>query len=104
MSSKIKIVDFFKYFGLMSTSVQTAFSYYLTPSPIEGNKKPGDQVANNDEVATTRGSNMKAIERVCSGGLDGVRAVVLADRQEAGIEPIREHAEDISAISLRDEV
>jgi len=71
---------------------------------IEGDIKPGNRVAIIDDVATTGGSTIKAIERARSERLDVVKAVVLVDRQEGGIENIREHVEDVSAIILRDEL
>jgi len=51
-----------------------------------------------DDVATTGGSTIKAVERARSKGLDVVRAVILVDRQEGGLENIRSYVEDVSAI------
>ncbi len=71
---------------------------------IEGDMKPGNRVAIIDDVATTGGSTVKAIERARSEGLEVVRAVILVDRQEGGLENIREHVADVSAIITRDEL
>ncbi len=65
---------------------------------------PGERVAIIDDVATTGGSTIKAIERARSEGLDVVQAVILVDRQEGGLENIREHVKDVTAIISRDEL
>jgi orotate phosphoribosyltransferase len=71
---------------------------------IEGDLSPGDRVAVIDDVATTGGSTIKAIERSRSEGLEVVRAVVLVDRQEGGLDNIRQHVPDVTAIVTRDEL
>ena len=71
---------------------------------IEGDIHAGERVAIVDDVATTGGSTIKAIERARSGGLEVVTAVVLVDRQEGGLDNIREHAEAVSSIITRDEL
>lgn len=71
---------------------------------IEGDLRPGQQVAVIDDVATTGGSTIKAIERARSEGLDVVKAVILVDRQEGGLENIRQHVPDVTPIITRDEL
>ncbi len=57
-----------------------------------------------DDVATTGGSTIKAIERAQSEDLDVVRVVILVDRQEGGLDNIRTHVSDTKAIITRDEL
>lgn len=71
---------------------------------IEGDLSPGDRVVVIDDVATTGGSTIKAIERATSEGLIVIKAVILVDRQEGGIENIRNHVPDVSTVILRDEL
>jgi orotate phosphoribosyltransferase len=71
---------------------------------IEGDVQPADRVVVIDDVATTGGSTIKAIERARAEGLDVVEAVVLVDRQEGGLENIRRHVEAVTAIINRDEL
>ena len=71
---------------------------------VEGDLSPGDKVVIIDDVATTGGSTIKAIERASSEGLEVIKAVVLVDRQEGGIENIREHVPAASAVVTRDEL
>ena len=71
---------------------------------VEGDIQAGEKVVVIDDVATTGGSTIKAIERARAEGLDVVRAVILVDRQEGGMDSIREHVPDASAIITRDEL
>jgi len=109
-------------FGADPVAVATAFASELKKQPlkafsirktqkdhgiikwIEGDMEKGDRVAIIDDVATTGGSTLKAIERARAEGLIVSQAVVLVDRQEGGLEQIREQVEDVSAIITRDEL
>ena len=71
---------------------------------IEGDIQPDERVAIIDDVATTGGSTIKAIERARSEGLEVVKAVIFVDRQEGGIENIRQHVSNVSSIVTRDEL
>ncbi|MBW1890069.1 MAG: orotate phosphoribosyltransferase, partial [Deltaproteobacteria bacterium] len=71
---------------------------------VEGDLQPGDRVVIIDDVATTGGSTIKAIARATSEGLEVVKAVILVDRQEGGVENIQKHVPDVSAIITRDEL
>lgn len=71
---------------------------------IEGDMTAGEKVAIIDDVVTTGGSTIQAIERARLEGLDVVKAVILMDRQEGGLENIRQHVADVSAIIRRDEL
>lgn len=71
---------------------------------IEGDVAPGQPVVILDDVATTGGSTIQAIERARGEDLNVVRVVVLVDRQEGGMENIRRHVPDARAIVTRDEL
>jgi len=71
---------------------------------IEGDIQPGQRVAIIDDVATTGGSTIKAIERARSEGLEVVKSVILVDRQEGGLENIAEYVDEVSSIINRDEL
>ena len=71
---------------------------------IEGDLPAGAPVAVIDDVATTGGSTIAAIERARQEGLDVIKAVILVDRQEGGVENIRKHVDDVSVIVTRDEL
>jgi orotate phosphoribosyltransferase len=71
---------------------------------LEGDMTPGERVAVIDDVATTGGSTIKAIERAREEGLEVVKAVILVDRQEGGMQNIRQHVDDVVAIVTRQEL
>jgi len=109
-------------FGADPLAVATAFASELKSRPvnafsirktrkdhgmirwIEGDIQPGERVAVIDDVATTGGSTIKAIERARSEGLKVVRAVILVDRQEGGIDNIKQHVSNVSSIVTRDDL
>ena len=71
---------------------------------IEGDITPGQRVVIIDDVATTGGSTLTAVERAQDEGLEVVCAVVLVDRQEGGLENIRAQVPDARAIVTREEL
>jgi orotate phosphoribosyltransferase len=109
-------------FGADPIAVATAFASELKGKPVkafsirksqkdhgiikwvEGDLDPTQRVVIIDDVATTGGSTIKAIQRARSEGLVVVKAVILVDRQEGGLENIREHVPDVTAIITRDEL
>lgn len=70
---------------------------------IEGDMNKGDRVAIIDDVITTGGSTIKAIERARSEGLKVVRVITLVDRQEGGVEEVKKHVEDVVHILNRED-
>jgi orotate phosphoribosyltransferase len=71
---------------------------------IEGDLSAGETVAVIDDVATTGGSTIKAIERAREEGLLVRRVVILVDRQEGGLDNIRRHVSDVTALITRREL
>ncbi|TWI75548.1 orotate phosphoribosyltransferase [Desulfobotulus alkaliphilus] len=71
---------------------------------VEGDVNPGDRVVIIDDVATTGGSTIKAINRAMETGLDVCKVIVLVDREEGGMDNIRQHISDASAILTRSEL
>ena len=109
-------------FGADPIAVATAFASALGARPVnafsirksqkdhgiikwvEGDVQPGQPVVIIDDVATTGGSTIKAIERAQSEGLEVVKSVILVDRQEGGLDNIRKYVDDVTAIVTRDEL
>lgn len=109
-------------FGADPIAVATAFASELKGRPvnafsirktmkdhgiirwIEGDLAKGSRVVIIDDVATTGGSTIKAIERARQEDMDVVKVVILVDRQEGGVENIKEHVEDVTSIITRDEL
>lgn len=61
---------------------------------LEGDKvvRPGTKVAIVEDVCTTGGSTLKAIERARLHGLEVVRVITLVDREEGGRENVEKEA------------
>ena len=109
-------------FGADPIAVATAFASQLQKQPIkafsirkaqknhgmikwiEGDMTPGEKVAIIEDVVTTGGSTIKAVERARAEGLDVVRVVTLIDRQEGGLDNIKNHVNEVSALITRDEL
>jgi orotate phosphoribosyltransferase len=70
---------------------------------IEGPVHPGDRVAIVEDVVTTGGSSLKAIERAEAFGLEVVRVIAIVDRMEGGAEAFAERGVPFtSLLSIRD--
>lgn len=109
-------------FGADPIAVATAFASELAGRPIqafsirktqkdhgiirwvEGNIVPGDRVVIIDDVATTGGSTLKAIERARSEGIEVVKAIVMVDREEGGLDNIQKEVPDAIALITRGEL
>ncbi len=71
---------------------------------VEGNVRSGERVAIIDDVITTGGSTITAIERARQKGLVVERVIVLIDREEGGKENILVHAQRVDAVLTRTEI
>jgi orotate phosphoribosyltransferase len=109
-------------FGADPMAVATAFVSELKAAPmkafsirknqkdhgivkwIEGDLEKHQRVAIIEDVVTTGGSTIKAIERAREEGLEIVSVVTLVDRQEGGMENIRKHVDKVSAVITKDEL
>ena len=103
-------------FGADPVAMATAFASYLEKRAlkafsirktqkahgiirwIEGDLTPGQNVVIVEDVITTGGSIIKALQRARAEGLRVTQAVVLVDRQEGGMEALREHVASATAI------
>lgn len=109
-------------FGADPLAVATAFTSELNARPInafsirktrkdhgmirwiEGDIRTGERVAIIDDVATTGASTVKAIERARAEGLEVVKVLIFVDRQEGGLDTIRQQVSKVSSIITRDEL
>jgi orotate phosphoribosyltransferase len=74
-------------------------------APIEGKVQAGDRVVVVDDVITTGGSALKAIDACREAGLVVVKVVVLVDRQEMnGRANIQREVPEVEALTTRDEL
>lgn len=103
-------------FGADPVAVATALTSYLKGKPvkafsirktqkdhgivrwIEGDLRPGEKVVILEDVITTGGSTIRAVERARAEGLDVVKVVVLVDREEGGMEAVKDYVGEVVAI------
>ncbi len=67
---------------------------------IEGWAREGARVAVVDDVVTSGGSVLQAVERCHEEGLEVVHVVVMVDREEGGLQKIREALPDVPVHAL----
>lgn len=75
-----------------------------TKSAVEGNVKSGEKVVIIDDVITTGGSTITAIEHARKAGLVIDRVITLIDREEGGRENILQHVDLIQSVFTRTEI
>ncbi|HRS97287.1 MAG TPA: orotate phosphoribosyltransferase [Smithella sp.] len=75
-----------------------------TRSAIEGNVGAGEKVAVIDDVITTGGSTITAIEQARRAGLDVRRVITLIDREEGGRENILRYVDHVESVLTRTEI
>ena len=71
---------------------------------IEGDVQSGDRVVIIDDVITTGGSAIQAIEKAEGSGLDIVKVIVLVDREEGGRENINKKGYEVESIFTKSEL
>ena len=71
---------------------------------VEGDVQPGDRVVIVDDVITTGGSTIRAIEAAREEGLEVLQAVVLVDREEGGREEIVKYISSVEALFTKTEL
>lgn len=75
-----------------------------TKSAIEGNVSSGERVLIIDDVITTGGSTITAIEHARRAGLVIDRVITLIDREEGGRENILDHVDTVQSVFTRTEI
>ena len=75
-----------------------------TRSAVEGDILPGEKVAIIDDVITTGGSTITAIERARDAGLVIELVIALIDREEGGRENIARYVDRVEAVFTRGEI
>jgi orotate phosphoribosyltransferase len=91
LASAVSLVSFQRGRPLNALYVRKAKKDHGTTKLVEGDKslKPGLKVALLEDVVTTGGSSLKAVESLKAAGAEVVGIVALVDRLEGGAEAIR---------------
>jgi orotate phosphoribosyltransferase len=103
-------------FGADPVAMATSLTSYLKGKPVkafsirktqkdhgivkwvEGDVGPGEKVVIVEDVITTGGSTIRAVERAQAEGLIVVKVVALVDRQEGGVEAVKAYSGVVDAI------
>ncbi|MCX7983192.1 MAG: orotate phosphoribosyltransferase [Syntrophales bacterium] len=104
MANALSVISYQKGRPIKSFIVRKERKDHGTMSSIEGNVRAGEVVAILDDVITTGGSTIMAIERAKEAGLIVERAIALIDREEGGRENILSHCPRVEAILTRSEI
>ncbi len=89
---------------LISFVIRKEAKAHGTKKWVEGGIAPGEKVVVIDDVITTGGSTIKAIDRAVESGLDIVKTIVLVDREEGGRENVISHGYDVESIFTKTEL
>ena len=104
IANALSVISYQKGKPINSFIVRKDVKNHGTKSAIEGNVHAGDRVLIIDDVITTGGSTITAIEQAGRAGLIVDRVITLIDREEGGRENIRKCAENIESVLTKTEV
>jgi orotate phosphoribosyltransferase len=103
LASAVSLVSFQKGRPLTGFYVRKARKDHGTAKLVEGDKslKPGTRIALLEDVVTTGGSSLKAVETLKAVGAVVVGIIALVDRLEGGADTIREAGLPLLTLSTR---
>ena len=104
MANALSVISFQRGKPVKSFIVRKETKDHGTKSRIEGTVKAGESVVILDDVITTGGSTLTAIEAARDAGLQVKRVIALIDREEGGRENIEKEVGDVRAVLTRTEV
>ena len=104
IANALAVISYQKGKPIKSFIVRKDIKDHGTKNAIEGNVGPGEKVAIIDDVITTGGSTIIAIEQARKARLIVEMVVTLIDREEGGRENILRHVDNIKSILTRTEI
>lgn len=104
IANALSVISYQKGKPIKSFIVRKDVKDHGTKSAIEGNVQAGEKVAVLDDVITTGGSTITAIEQARRAGLDVQRVITLIDREEGGRENILRHIERVDSVLTRTDI
>lgn len=104
LSNAIAYTSYLKGDPLESFVVRKEPKKHGTMLWVEGNVREGESVVITEDVITTGGSTIKAIDRAGKCGLKVLGVVVLIDRQEGGREAIEKLGVPVRTLLTREEI
>ncbi len=104
ISNAIAFTSYLKDDPLESFVVRKEPKKHGTMLWVEGNVSEGDKVVIVEDVVTTGGSTIKAIDRAKKCGLKVLGVIVLIDRQEGGRKAIEAKGVPVKVLLTREEI
>ncbi len=104
IANALSVISYQKGKPIKSFIVRKDAKDHGTKSSIEGNIRPGEKVVIIDDVITTGGSTIIAIEKAREAGLIVEGVITLIDREEGGKENILRHVNSVKSILTRTEI
>jgi orotate phosphoribosyltransferase len=104
IANALAVISYQKGKPIKSFIVRKDIKDHGTKNAIEGNVGSGEKVVIIDDVITTGGSTITAIEQARKAGLIVEMVVTLIDREEGGRENILQHVDNIKSILTRTEI
>jgi orotate phosphoribosyltransferase len=104
IANALAVISYQKGKPIKSFIVRKDVKDHGTKSAIEGSVLPGDKIAIIDDVITTGGSTITAIEHARKAGLNIEMVITLIDREEGGRENILKYVDNIKSILTRTEI
>jgi orotate phosphoribosyltransferase len=104
IANALSVISYQKGKPIKSFTVRKDIKDHGTKSAIEGNVVPGEKIVIIDDVITTGGSTITAIEQARKSGLKVEMVITLIDREEGGRENILKYVDNIKSILTRTEI
>ncbi|HPJ96484.1 MAG TPA: orotate phosphoribosyltransferase [Syntrophales bacterium] len=104
IANALAVISFQEGKPIKSFTVRKETKDHGTKSKIEGTLQKGERIVVLDDVITTGGSTITAIEAVREAGLVIDRVVAFIDREEGGRENILKYVDRVDAVLTRTEV
>jgi orotate phosphoribosyltransferase len=104
IANALSLISYQKKKPIKSFVVRKDAKNHGTKSGIEGNITPGERVVVIDDVITTGGSTITAVEIAREAGLKVDRVIALVDREEGGRENIEKYVDRVDAVLTRSEI
>ncbi|MBT8491312.1 MAG: orotate phosphoribosyltransferase [Deltaproteobacteria bacterium] len=104
IANAVSVISYQRGKPIKSFIVRKDAKAHGTGNAVEGNVKQGEKVAILDDVITTGGSTIAAIERAREAGLVIDRVIALIDREEGGRENIEKYVDKVYSVFTRTEI
>jgi orotate phosphoribosyltransferase len=104
IANALSLISYQKGKPIKSFVVRKDVKNHGTKSAVEGNVAPGERVVIIDDVITTGGSTITAIEIAQEAGLVVDRVIALVDREEGGKENIKKYVDHVDTVLTRTDI